>query len=195
MRALKRCLSHGRTAGRANTVAVPRGVLQGLIGQPASHRSRSARLQQPRRFAPLRASRRDTASSAGVSLFQAMRKWAQGKSVPAALVNLVLTFAAGRPSLLQALEGRVGELPSLGHWWEESGHREHQDSESARPDATSHVQAERLAVAERQPAGAAPSSSNEAQARPDSTSRKAGLIRARTISSWPSATARATVHH
>ena len=122
--------------------------------------------------AALRASRRDTASSAGVGLFQAMRKWAQGKSVPAALVNLVLTFAAGRPSLLQALEGRVGELPSLGHWWEESGHREHQDSESARPDATSHVQAERLAVAERQPAGAAPSSSNEAQARPDSTSEK-----------------------
>ncbi|CAE7562275.1 POFUT2 [Symbiodinium sp. CCMP2456] len=69
----------------------------------------------------LQASRRKTASSAGFGLFQAMQCWARGKRVPAALVNLVLTFAAERPSLLQALEGREGELPPLSHWWEESG--------------------------------------------------------------------------
>ena len=89
--------------------------------------------------------------------------------MPAALVKLVLTFAAERPSLLQALEGRAAELPSLGHWWEESWHGERQVSQSPQPDAASHVQAERLAlaVAERPPAGAAPSSSNDVQAQPD----------------------------
>ena len=119
--------------------------------------------------AGLQASLRRAASSAGLGLFQLMRSWARGKRVPAALVKLVLTFAAERPSLLQALEGRAAELPSLGHWWEESWHGERQDSQSPQPDAASHVQAERLAlaVAERQPAGAAPSSSNDVQAQPD----------------------------
>ncbi|CAE7216461.1 unnamed protein product, partial [Symbiodinium necroappetens] len=81
----------------------------------------------------LQASHRKTASSAGFGLFQAMRCWARGKSVPISLVNLVLTFAAKRPSLLQALEGREGELPPLGHWWEESEHRVHQDPRSPQP--------------------------------------------------------------
>ncbi|CAE7302140.1 unnamed protein product [Symbiodinium sp. CCMP2592] len=77
--------------------------------------------------AALQASFRRAASFAGFGLFQTMRTWSRGKSVPAAMVNLVLTFAAHRPSLLQALEGRAAELPSLGPWWEKS---EHQDPES-----------------------------------------------------------------
>ena len=87
--------------------------------------------------AALRASRRKTAGSAGFGLFQAMRSWARGKLVPVALVNLVLTFAAERPSLLQALEGREAELPPLGHWWEESEHRLHQDPRGPQPKAES----------------------------------------------------------
>ena len=81
----------------------------------------------------LQASRRKTAGSAGFGLLQAMRSWARAKSMPVALVNLVLAFAAERPALLQALEGREGELPPLGHWWEESDHRVHQDPRSPRP--------------------------------------------------------------
>ncbi|CAE7562285.1 unnamed protein product [Symbiodinium sp. CCMP2456] len=123
----------------------------------------------------LQASRRKTAISAGCGLFQAMQCWACGKSVPIALVDLVLTFAAERPSLLQALEGREGELPPLGHWWEDSEQRVHQDPRSPQPmveSAEPHAQADSLGVAERQPAGAAASSSNDMQAQPDSTSEK-----------------------
>ena len=61
--------------------------------------------------AALQTSFQRTASSSGMGLFQAMRSWARRKSVPIFLVELVLTFAAGRPSLLQALVGREGELP------------------------------------------------------------------------------------
>ncbi|CAE7445229.1 unnamed protein product [Symbiodinium sp. CCMP2592] len=120
----------------------------------------------------LQASRRKTASSAGFGLFQSMSKWARGKRVPRTLVKLVLSFAAERPSLLQALEGREAELPFLNYWWEESMHREGADSQSPQPDAASQVQAESLGVTERPPAGAAGSSSNDVQAQPDSTSEK-----------------------
>ncbi|CAE7904854.1 unnamed protein product [Symbiodinium microadriaticum] len=120
--------------------------------------------------AALQASRRKIAASAGFGLFQTMRSWARGKSVPMALVNLVLAFAAERPSLLQALEGREWELPPLGHWWEESERRAQPVVEDPEP----HAQAESLGVAERQPAGAgtAASSSNDMQAQPDGTSEK-----------------------
>ncbi|CAE7771868.1 unnamed protein product [Symbiodinium necroappetens] len=73
--------------------------------------------------AALQASRRKTAGSAGFGLFQTLRSWASVKLVPVALVNLVLTFAAERPSLARVWEGRDGELPPLGHWWEESVHQ------------------------------------------------------------------------
>ena len=73
--------------------------------------------------AALQASRRKTAGSAGFGLFQTLRSWASVKLVPVALVNLVLTFAAERPSLARVWEGRDGELPTLGHWWEESVHQ------------------------------------------------------------------------
>ncbi|CAE7445266.1 unnamed protein product [Symbiodinium sp. CCMP2592] len=122
--------------------------------------------------AALQASLHRTASSAGLGLCQAMRSWAHGKSVPAAVVKLVLAFAAARPSLLQALGGREGELPFMGHWWEESMHREGADSQSPQPDAGSQVQGESLGVAGSQPADAAGSSSNDVQAQPDSTSEK-----------------------
>ena len=121
--------------------------------------------------AALQASRRTIASSAGFGLFQAMQCWARGKSVPMALVNLVLTFAAERPSLLQALEGREGELPPLGHWWEESEHRDHQDLRSPQPMAEStepHPVSQNVGVTEWPPAA----SSSDAQAHPDSTSEK-----------------------
>ncbi|OLP92317.1 hypothetical protein AK812_SmicGene25873 [Symbiodinium microadriaticum] len=99
---------------------------------------------------------------------QAMRSWARGKLVPMALVNMVLTFAAERPSLLQALEGREGELPPLGHWWAESEHR----AQPVVEDTETHARAESLGVEERQPAGTAASSSNDMQAQPDGTSEK-----------------------
>ena len=114
---------------------------------------------------------RRAASSAGFGLFQAMRCRARGKSVPMALVKLVLTFAA-RPALLRALEGRQGELPPLGHWWEESEQRVHQDPRSPEPMAEStepHPVSESVGIME-WPPGA--SSSGDAQAHPDSTSDK-----------------------
>ncbi|CAE7880423.1 unnamed protein product [Symbiodinium sp. KB8] len=60
----------------------------------------------------LQASLRRAASSAGFGLFQAMRSWARGKSVPTAVVELVLAFAANPPSLLQALQ-RLAAIPYL----------------------------------------------------------------------------------
>ena len=101
-----------------------------------------------------------------------MRSWARGKPVPRTLVKLVLTFAAEQPALLQALEGREGELPSLGHWWEES---EHQDPESPQPleeDVAAHVQEASVDVPEIHSAGAAATSSYEAREHPDSTMKK-----------------------
>ncbi|CAE7779653.1 unnamed protein product [Symbiodinium necroappetens] len=116
----------------------------------------------------LQASRRKAASSAGFGLFQAMRSWARGKLVPMALVNMVLTFAAERPSLLQALQKREGELPPLGHWWAESEHR----AQPVVEDTETHARIESLGVEEWQPAGTAASSSNDMQAQPDGTSEK-----------------------
>ncbi|CAE7445280.1 unnamed protein product [Symbiodinium sp. CCMP2592] len=115
---------------------------------------------------------RRTASSAGFGLFQAMRKWAQGKHVPVTLVNLVLTFAAGRPALAQVWEGHGEQLPPLGHWWEETVPRESQDPKSLQSvlEVTEpHGQNESGGVTEGPPA----SSSNEAHAHADGTSEKA----------------------
>ena len=120
----------------------------------------------------LQASLRQAASSAGFGIFQLMRSWARGKPVPRTLVKLVLTFAAEQPALLQALEGREGELPSLGHWWEES---EHQDPESPQPleeDVAAHVQEASVDVPEIHSAGAAATSSYEAREHPDNTMKK-----------------------
>ena len=68
--------------------------------------------------AALRASRGRAREMAGLGVLQALRWWARGKVFSPALVNVVLTFSAERPSLARALEGRWGELLQS-PWWEE----------------------------------------------------------------------------
>ncbi|CAE7809097.1 retsat, partial [Symbiodinium sp. CCMP2456] len=122
--------------------------------------------------AALQMSFRQVACSAGFGLFQALRSWARGKRVSADLVKLVLTFAAERPSLPRAFAGREGELPSLGHWWEESDHQGPQSPQPVAKGAASCVQAESVGVPDIHSAGAAAASSNEARKQPDSTTEK-----------------------
>ena len=70
--------------------------------------------------AALRASRGRAREMAGLGVLQALRWWARGKLFSPALVNVVLTFSAERPSLARALEGRWAELLQS-PWWEEPG--------------------------------------------------------------------------